>query len=50
MLKSVESVYVFLSTRGFFYCLRNWCGAHIDTGVIGFLNGSDHIFVKLLLH
>ena len=22
----------------------------IDTGVIGFLNESDHIFVKLILH
>ena len=27
-----------------------WFGAHIDTGVIDFLNDSDCIFVEFVLH
>ena len=42
---------ILLLTRGFFYCQRNlWFGAHIDTGVIDFLNDSGCIFVEFVLH
>ena len=36
--------------KSIFYFLGYlWCGANGDKGVIGFLNESDHIFVKLQL-
>ena len=42
---------ILLETKVFFYCPRDlWFGAHIDTGVIGFLNDSGCICVEFVLH
>ena len=41
---------ILLLTKGFFYCQRNlWFGAHIDTGVIGFLNDPGCIFSRICI-
>ena len=42
---------ILLLTKRFFYCQRSLrLSVHIDTGVIGFLNDSDCIFVEFVLH
>ena len=48
--RRVSFIY-FIVDKSIFYCPRDlWFGAHIDTGVIGFLNDSGCIYEEFELH
>ena len=47
--RRVSFMYFIVDKRVFYYQRNLWFGAHIDTGVIGFLNDSGCIFCRICI-